>query len=278
MIELLQYPFFRQALLAALMTSVICGIVGTYITSKRIVFISGGISHASFGGIGIGHYLANTRGFGLDPIFSALIFSVLSALGMKFLSDKSRVREDSAIGMLWSLGMAVGILFLYVTPGYAPDLMSYLFGSILAVSKVDIVLLAVVMSVAIVTFIVWYRPILYTTFDEAYAKIIGLPVCIITNLLMVLVALAIVVNIRVVGIILVMSLLTVPQATASELVKDFRSIILLSILFALLASIGGLLLSYYLNIPSGATIVILSTLIFGIVKLYKELSLQFNNL
>lgn len=260
MLELFQYRFFVSALMAAFFTSLICGIVGTYITSKRLVFISGGISHASFGGIGLGHYL------GVQPILSALFFSVVTALGIKQLSGRSRVREDSAIGIFWSFGTAVGILFISLTPGYAPNLMSYLFGSILTVSRFDLFLLFIVAVVVLIGFTAGYRWILYTAFDEQYAKISGLPVLGITYFLMILIAVTIVVNIRIVGIILVMSLLTIPQSTASELVKDFKWIMLLSVLFALLACVGGLFLSYYLNIPSGASIVLLAVCIFGLVK------------
>ena len=135
--EIFQFAFFQKSLLAALLASISCGIIGTYIVSKRIVFISGGITHASFGGIGIGYFL------GINPIFGALVFGLLSALGIEFFTKKSEIRSDSAIAILWALGMALGIIFIYLTPGYAPNLMSYLFGSILTVTNLDLIFLLI---------------------------------------------------------------------------------------------------------------------------------------
>lgn len=145
-LELLNYAFFRNALLGSLFASIACGIIGTYVVTRRLVFISGGITHASFGGLGIGFY------FGLNPIFSAMVFSVFSAFGIQWLSRKQGVREDSAIAVFWSLGMAVGIMLTFLTPGYAPNLSEYLFGNILTVTRTDIVSL-VILSVVLLSLI-----------------------------------------------------------------------------------------------------------------------------
>lgn len=261
MLELLNYPFFVRALLAALFTSITCGFIGTYIVSRRIVFISGGISHASFGGVGIGYYL------GINPIIGAAIFSVLSAMGVEAFARRSEMRRDSLIGIMWSFGMAVGIMFISITPGYTANLMTYLFGNILTVGAFDLYLMAGLAALIVMFFLVLFKEILYVSFDEEYSRTQGLPVNFINFSLIALVALTIVFNIRVVGIILVISLLTIPQATANLISRNFKYIIILSIAFGLLSSFAGLFLSYWFNIPSGASIIFFSIIIFAVVKL-----------
>lgn len=275
--SLIGYQFFNNALLAAVLASVACGIIGSYIVIKRMVFISGGITHASFGGIGIAYFL------GLNPVLGAAVFSVLAALGIEWASLKSNVREDSAIGILWSFGMAIGIIFIFMTPGYAPNLMSYLFGSILTVSTTDLWLIGVLALVLIIVFAVFYHVILFVAYDEEYARSHKAPVNLIKYLMISLVAITIVLNIRLVGIILVISFLTIPQSTANIFTKRFNYIIVLSIIFGIIGSIGGLILSYVYNIPSGATIIFAFVVIFILSKLIKmslvkiSISKQFNN-
>ncbi len=262
LINLFTYDFFVHAFLASLFAAVSCGIIGTYIVSRRIVFISGGITHASFGGIGIGYFL------GISPLLGAAVFAVLSGLGIQYFTRKARVREDSSIAIWWSLGMAVGIIFIYLTPGYAPNLMSYLFGSILTVSNTEIWLMAVLSLGLIAFFVFMYRTILYVAFDEDFAHTTGLPVQLINYILISLIALTIVLNIRVVGIILILSLLTIPQASANLFTKDFKKMIFLSVLIAFIGSFAGLLISYFADIPSGASIIFTLVFIFGLLKGY----------
>ena len=266
--NLFHYSFFTNSLLAALLASITCGIAGTYIVARRMVFISGGITHASFGGIGIAYFL------GLNPVLGAAVFSILSAMGIEFVASRSNIREDSAIGILWSLGMAVGIIFIFLTPGYAPNLMSYLFGSILTVGTTDLWLMAGLALVLALFFAKFYHLILFIAFDEEYARSHQAPVQLFKYLLISMVALTIVLNIRVSGIILVISFLTIPQSTANLFTHNFRSIILLSILIGILGSFAGLLASYYLNIPSGATIIFAFVLIFGLAKLSRMAMIQ----
>ena len=265
MFEIFTYPFFINAIITALLASITCGIVGSYIVTRRIVFISGGITHASFGGIGLGYFL------GINPIITASIFGVLSAIGIKAVSTKTEVREDSTIGIFWAFGMAVGIIFIYLTPGYAPDLMTYLFGNILTISQADMIYLSILTAAVITFFYIMFKEILFIAFDENFARTQNVKVDIINYTLIAIVALAIVVNIRIVGIILVISMLTIPQATASLLTKNFRSMIFLSIAFGFISSIGGLLISYDLNIPSGASIIFSSVVIFLLVKVYRSI-------
>lgn len=261
LISLFEYQFFTNALFAAILASIACGIIGSYIVAKRMVFISGGITHASFGGIGIAYFM------GLNPVLGAAVFSVMSALGIEWVSAKSDVREDSAIGILWSLGMAIGIIFIFMTPGYAPNLMSYLFGSILTVSLLDLWMIGILAAILIAIFTFFYHLILFVAYDEEYARSHKAPVALVKYALISLVALTIVLNIRLVGIILVISFLTIPQSTANIFTRRFNYIIFLSIAFGIIGSISGLLISYFYNIPSGATIIFAFVIIFALAKL-----------
>jgi zinc transport system permease protein len=262
LISILGMNFFRNALLASLLASITCGIIGTYIVSRRIVFISGGITHASFGGIGMGYYM------GFDPILGAVLFGIFSALGIEFFTRKADLREDSAIAMLWALGMALGIIFIFLTPGYAPNLMSYLFGNILTVSLTDLMFLTLLTAGIVAFFILFYRMILFISFDEEYALTNNTPVRLFNMILICLVALTIVLNIRVVGIILVMSLLTIPQAISNLFTRYFHKMIFFSIFFGFVGSMTGLIFSYMYDIPSGAAIIFTLVLMYGIAKIW----------
>jgi zinc transport system permease protein len=264
LIELFTYEFFQKAFLAAIFASISCGIVGSYIVARRIVFISGGITHASFGGIGLA-FLA-----GFNPLIGALIFAIGAALGIQFFTKVAHVREDSSIAMFWSLGMALGIIFVFMTPGYTPNLMSFLFGNILTVTLSELLWMFVLNVIIILFFSLYFRMVLYIAFDEEFARAAGLPVNLINYLIITLVALTVVLNIRVVGIILILSLLTIPQATANLFTKDFRQLLILSSVFAFIGTIAGLFISYFLDIPSGATIIFTLIVMFGILRLYRH--------
>lgn len=251
----------QNALLAAFLASVSCGIIGSYVVAKRMVFISGGITHASFGGVGLAYFL------GINPLIGALAFSILSALGIRVASRYGEIREDSAIGILWSLGMALGIIFIFMTPGYSPNLMTYLFGSILTVTGSDLLLMLMLVVCTVLIFTVFYRIILYVAFDEEYARSHKIPVELVNNLILILISLAIVFNIRVIGIILVISFLSIPQSIANLLVFDMRKIMLLSVIISFSGSFIGLWLSYFWNIPAGATIISVFVAIYLLVRL-----------
>ena len=267
LIELLQYTFFQHALLGSLFASIACGIIGTYIVTRRLVFISGGITHASFGGIGIGLYT------GISPILSAALFSVLSAFGVEWLSKRKDMREDSAIAVFWTFGMAIGIIFSFLSPGFAPDLSAFLFGNILTITRTDIVVLAVLSLLLIAFFSIFLSPIIYIAFDREFARSQRIPVVLFEYILMMFIALTIVACLRMIGIVLAMSLLTIPQLTANLFTVSFKRIILLSILFAYIGCAGGLLLSYQLQIPSGAAIIFFSILTYALCKIGKSLYL-----
>jgi len=257
-IELLGYDFFQKAIYASLLTGVICGIIGTYIVAKRIVFISGGITHASFGGIGMAYY------WGMSPILGATIFAIASAIGIQSISENGKLREDSMIGILWAAGMAIGILFIFLTPGYAPNLMTYLFGSILTVSYTQIYLMIALIIIVITIFSIFYRPIFYIAFDKEYAKTHNLPVKTFNTILICLVALAIVQSINVIGIILAIAYLTIPQAIASLYFKDFKRLLITSAIICPIGSIIGLFTSALIDLPSGATIIMVFVLLYMI--------------
>ncbi len=264
LVELFSYDFFVKAFFAAVFASLSCGIIGSYIVSRRIVFVSGGITHASFGGIGLAFLL------GFNPLLGAVIFAVLSALGIQFFTKVARVREDSSIAIWWSLGMALGIIFVFMTPGYTPNLMSYLFGNILTVTISELAWMLALNVVLVLFFSFFFRKILYIAFDEEFARAAGLPVNLFNYLTITLIALTVVLNIRVVGIILILSLLTIPQATANLFSKDFQKMLLLSSFFAFVGTISGLFISYYLDIPSGAAIIFTLVVLFGVLRLYKH--------
>lgn len=258
--EIFQYKFLAHAALACLLCGIACGIIGTYVVCRRLVFLSGGITHASFGGIGMAYY------FGANPLLGALIFSVLSAWGIETFTSRKQIREDSAIGLIWSLGMAIGIIFIYLTPGYAPNLMSFLFGNILSVTSTDIVWMAIVDAVILLIFATMYRPILYVAFDREYARSQNFPTRIISYLMATLVAITIVISIRVVGIVLLISLLTIPAVIGNLISKSFSRILVYGSVIAALSAFAGLYISYKTNIPSGASTIFVLTLTLIAVK------------
>ncbi|HJC96274.1 MAG TPA: metal ABC transporter permease [Candidatus Phocaeicola gallinarum] len=264
LLELFQYTFFQHALLGSLFASIACGIIGTYIVTRRLVFISGGITHASFGGIGIGLYT------GISPLLAAAVFSTLSAFGVEWLSKRSDMREDSAIAVFWTFGMAIGIIFSFLAPGFTPDLSSYLFGNILTITQGDIWILAILSIVLIAFFTLFMRPIIAIAFDREFARSQQMPVALFEYILMMFIALTIVACLRMVGIVLAISLLTLPQMTANLFTYSFKRIIGLSILIGYIGCLGGLLLSYQLQVPSGAAIIFVSILIYTGAKLYKQ--------
>lgn len=262
--DLLQYSFFQNALIGSLLTAIACGIVGTYIVARRLVFISGGITHASFGGLGLGFFL------GINPVLTAMVFSVLSAFGVEWASKTQNIREDSAIAGVWSLGMALGVIFIFLTPGYAPNLSAYLFGNILTITMTDIIAITSLVIILIVVFSLFLSKIIYVAFDRDFAMTQQLPVKTIEYAMMFFISVTIVLSIRLVGIMLLMSLLTIPQITVNLFTSDFKKIILGSIFIGFFGCIVGLILSYFLNVPSGAFIILILVLFFLIVKAIKS--------
>ena len=257
----LEYAFFQNALMGCLLASILCGIVGTYIVTRRLVFISGGITHASFGGIGLGVCL------GFNPVLSAMVFAVVSACGVQWVSTRGRIREDSAIALFWTLGMSVGIICCFLTPGFMPDLPSYLFGSVLTIGTPDLILLSLVTAVVVLFFASLWRTVVAVSFDPVFARSRRLPVGLIEYVMMVIIAVTIVSTLRLVGVVLAISLLTVPQMTANLFTYDYRRMMMLSILFGAVYSVIGLTIAYWINVPSGASIIFVSIVGYGLCRL-----------
>jgi len=242
----------RNALAAGVLVSFACGIIGTYVVINRIVFLSGGIAHAAYGGIGLGYFL------GINPIIGAIIFSLGASLGMGMVHRKTGERSDTIIGVMWAIGMAVGIIFLDMSPGYKADLMSYLFGSILAVPASDLIIMLVLNVIILVLVALYYKELQAISFDETFAFVVNVPVDRLYLMLVCLVGLTVVMTMRIVGLIMVIALLTMPPAIAGLFVKDMKRMMGLSILLSILFTFVGLLLSYYLNLTSGATIILVA--------------------
>lgn len=258
------FAFVRYAVASVFFLAVISGVVGSYIVSRRMVFAAGGITHASFGGIGLAFYL------GLNPTIGALAFAVATALCVNWVSEHGGVRHDSAIAMLWSLGMAIGVIFLSLSPGYAPNLMGFMFGDLLAVSGADVVANAVMALLCVVCAVVFYRPLLYSSFDPVYARLSGWHPSLVSALASVFVALAISLSIKAVGIILVLSVFSIPQAIAMSFAHTLPRIMVLSGIVAFVGAFVGLVLSFFFDLPSGAIITAILALALIVVKLFKR--------
>jgi zinc transport system permease protein len=250
--EALQFTFMRNALMAGVLVSVACGIIGAFVVVNRIVFISGGIAHAAYGGIGLGYF------FKFNPVLGAVVFSVASALGMGAVYRKTRQRADTIIGVMWSIGMAIGIILVDLTEGYKTGLMSYLFGSILAVPSSDLWLMLLLDLVIIGLVALFYKELLAISFDETFATVENVPADAIYLILLCLIALTVVMLMRVVGLIMVIALLTIPAAISGQFVKDMKRMMVLASILGITFTTTGLWLSYFLNLTSGATIILVS--------------------
>ena len=260
--DIARYAYLHNALAACILSGIACGIMGTYVVCRRTVFLAGGITHASFGGLGIAFYL------GLNPIAGALVFAVLSALGIEWAGNRGRIREDSAIGIIWSVGMALGVLFMSLRPGYTSgDLAGYLFGSIVTVSGADVAALAALTALVVAGAALWLRPVMYTAFDRDFARSRGIPTRVISYLMAALVAVTIVLSIRIMGIVLLISLVTMPVVIVNSLSRSYRTIALAAPLVAVAGNIAGLVVSYNFEVPPGAAIIFTLTLTLIMVKL-----------
>ena len=256
MIEALQFEFMRNALMAGLLASVVCGIMGTLVVVNRIVFLSGGIAHAAYGGIGLSLF------FGWPYFVGTMGFSLAAAKVMAAISVGARHRADTIIGVVWAVGMAIGIVFTDLTPGYNVDLMSYLFGSILSVAGPDLILMLAIGMLIILLVAFYYQDLLALSYDEEFARIRGVPVNGLYFALIALLALTIVMVIQIVGLILVIALLTIPPFIVEKHAKTLVQMMVGSSLLGMLFTIGGLWLSYAFNLTSGAAIILVAGGVF----------------
>lgn len=252
MMEALQYEFMRNAVAAGLLVSVACGVIGTLVVLNRIVFLSAGIAHAAYGGIGLGYLLQ------IDPFVSAIGFSLAAALGMGTVQRVSKERADTTIGVMWAIGMALGIVFIDCAQGYKADLMSYLFGSILAVPRSDLYLMLALNLVIVGLTVALYKELLALSFDETFATVRNVAVNRMYLLLVCMIALSVVMMMRVVGLIMVIALLTIPAAISALFVKDMKVMMGSACLLGAIFTSVGLWLSYAWDLTSGATIILVA--------------------
>ncbi len=265
---LFEYQFMQNAFIASILASIVCGIIGVIVVEKKLVMMSGGIAHTAYGGVGLGYLL------GFEPIIGAFLFSVSAALGIGAIKRRGGVQSDVIIGLFWSLGMALGIVFIAIMPGYPPDLNSYLFGNILSVTKADLYLMIILSFLVVFIVIALFNAWKAYLFDEEFASIIGIKTVFLEYLLLILVAMTVVVLIRVAGIILVLALLTAPSAMASIFTKKLKSRMIFAVIFGAFFCISGLWISYKLNIASGACIVILSVVCYFLTYAIRAISIK----
>ena len=264
MFEVLQYGFIQNALIAGVLISIAAGIIGSLVVVNKITFLTGGIAHSSYGGIGLAIYT------GIPVLFGATVFAVITAVLIAIITLNNRNRIDAIIGMMWASGIAIGIIFVDLTSGYNVDLMSYLFGSIIAVSSEDIKYMFVMDIFIIAVIIYFYKEILAVSYDSEFATLRGINVKFFYTLILILAALCVVAAIKAVGLILVIALLTIPTYLAESFASKLSSMMIISSILAIVFTILGLVLSYMYDISSGASIIMVAVLVLALVKIFKR--------
>lgn len=265
---LIHYRFMQYALLAGLMSAIVSGIIGVIVIEKKMVMISGGIAHTAYGGVGLAYFL------GFEPLIGAFLFSILASLGIGFAKKKEGTYTDILIGLFWPLGMALGVLFISLMPSYPPDITSYLFGSILSVTTLDLILMMVLSILILVVFISLYETWKAYLFDQEFAKISGINTTFLEFFLLILIAMSVVVLLRTTGIIMAIALLVAPAATASLFTNNLKKRMGLAILLGVIFVVIGLTFSYYLDISSGCFIVIIAVLSYFIGLIIQKIELN----
>lgn len=266
------YSFMLNALLAGVLASVACGVVGTYVVTRRITYIAGGIAHSVLGGLGVARYLSVVKQWHwLDPMYGAVVAAMLAAVVIGWVSLRAREREDTVIGAIWAIGMAVGVIFITLTPGYNEDLMTYLFGNILLVTTSDLYLIGLLDLVIVVVVMMFYNKFLAVCFDEEFARIRGINTEFLYILLLCLTGLTVVILVGVVGIVMVIALLTLPAAIAGYFTRTLWQSMLVASLLCVLFTSFGLAISYSPDLPAGATIIIFAGIVYLIAAVGNRL-------
>ena len=263
-IDALQYDFMQHALIASVLAAALCAIVGSFIVIMRMVFLSGGISHSAFAGLGAAYY------FGVNPYLGALVAAVLASLVLVRRIVRHRQPADALIGLLWATGMSIGVIFVYMTPGYAPDLMPYLFGNILTISQQQLAWMGAFTVLTLLVAALLFHPLVAVSFDDEFAALKGLPVGLLMTVLMVLSSITIVVLIQAVGIILVMALMTIPPLIGLSLSGRLPGVMLWAFVSGLVVMFGGLLLAFRFDLPAGPVIVLVGVSLLGMARLYRR--------
>ncbi len=264
MLEILQYDFIQNAIIAGILISILAGIIGSLVVVNKLTFLTGGIAHSSYGGIGISIYL------GLPVLFGATVFAVITAILIAIITLKNKTRIDSMIGIMWAFGMGIGIIFVDLTPGYNVDLMSYLFGSIISVSANDILYLSILNICVISIVVFFYNEILAVSYDSEYAQLRGVNTKFFYSLILVLASLCVVAAIKAVGLILVIALLTIPTYLAESFSNKLSKMMIISSVLAVLFTMIGLGVSYFYDISSGASIILSAVIILILVKIFRK--------
>jgi zinc transport system permease protein len=252
MFDIIHYEFMRNAIAAGLLVSIACGMVGTLVVVNRLSFLSGGIAHAAYGGLGLAAFLR------WPPLAGAVLFSIVSAGAMGYVSLEKKERSDTIIGAVWAVGMAFGIIMLDLTKGYYVDMMSYLFGSILAVSQASVISMFILDIVIIAVMFFFFKELVGISCDSEFSQISGLPVKKLYYMLFLLIALSVVMLIQVVGLILVIALFTIPSSIAEMFTRNLRRMMVLSSILGMIFTVTGLVLAFYLNFTAGATIIMIA--------------------
>lgn len=259
--DILSYTFFQYALAGVLLVSLASAVVGTLVVARRMVLVTGGITHACFGGLGLGFYA------GVNPLLPAAVVAVASALGIEWMSARGNVRQDSATGVLWALGMALGTIFIFLTPGYVPELTSFLFGNILTITATDLAVMAAFVAALLAGLAVGHRYVVACAFDSDFAATQGIPVRTVNALMTMAIAITVVLTIRLIGIMLLMSLFTIPQMIAETATRRLSRIMWVSALVSVACSVAGLLLSALVEVPASATIVLLLIACYAVARI-----------
>ncbi|MEO0108340.1 MAG: metal ABC transporter permease [candidate division WOR-3 bacterium] len=262
MVEALGYGFMLRALVGSLLVGTACSLVGVYVVLRGMAFLGDGLAHASFGGVTLGFLL------GINPLFTAIIFTLATAGLVQLTSRRAQLRIDAAIGVFFSFTMALALVFLGLMRRYDARLYGFLFGNVLGISRENLVLMLILTSIVVLTLACLHQEFKFLTFDEELAQAQGLPTALLSGIMLGLIALCVVVSIKAVGIILVSALLVTPAATALQLTNRFSLMFLLSWIAGLVSCVLGMLLSYWLDIPSGASIVITLTLLFALATIF----------
>ena len=260
-----QYQFIRYALIAIILASVVCGIVGVITVQKKLTMMAGGIAHSAYGGVGLGYLL------GFEPLLGAMLFACIAAVTIAYIKNFENINTDVVISMFWSFGMALGIIFISMMDGYPPDMQSYLFGNILTVSKFDLIIIATLTIIVTLFFIVFFNDYKAYLFDEEYSRIMNNNTKFLDNFLMLLISLTIVVLIKVVGIMLVIALLSIPAAIANLFSKNLKNRMIIAIVVGIIITIIAIFVSIYLDIATSAVIIILEIAVYIILLIFTKI-------
>jgi zinc transport system permease protein len=262
--QFLDYAFMQRALIAGLFVALSCSLIGVFLVLRRLSLIGDGLAHIAFGGLAIGLFA------GVQPLVTALVTTIAGALGIQWLKTR-KIEADAAIAAIFSLGLALGVVLVSLAHGFNVDLFSFLFGSILAVSQTDLYVVGILGIVVVASIVIFYKELLYITFDEEAAKASGIPIAFLNTLLMVLTAITVIVAMRVVGVLLVSSLIVLPTLTARQLSRSFRQTLFYSALISVLSVFFGLLAAFYLDLAAGGAIVLVAGVFFVVVALARRL-------